>query len=61
MSGLQPTLGMCNILIKAWAKTGEAGEVRAVMMDMRNAGLQPDIISWGGLLHAHAKAVQPGK
>lgn len=61
MSGLQPTLGLYNMLIKAWAKTGEAGEVRAVMMTMRNAGLQPDLISWAGLLHAHAKAVQPGK
>ena len=61
MFGLQPTLGLYNILIKAWAKSGEAGEVRAVMKTMRSAGLQPDLISWAGLLHAHAKAVQPGK
>lgn len=52
---------LCNILIKAWGKTGEPGEVRAVMMNMRNEGMQLDIISWGGLLHAYAKAVQPGK
>ena len=52
---------MCNTLIKGWAKTGEPGEVRAVMLNMRNEGLQPDVQSWAGLVHAYAIAQQPGK
>ena len=58
---LQPTLAMCNTLIKGWAKTGEPGEVRAIMMNMRNEGFQPDAVSWRGLVHAHAVAGQPGR
>ena len=58
---MQPSGHMWTSLACAWSKIGDAGEVRAVMADMRNAGLVPDAYLWNSLIHAHAMSFQPGR
>ena len=60
-ASLQPTQQLCNQLAKAWGRQGEIGEVRAIMANMRNSGIQTDVYTWSSLVYACAVAGQMGK
>lgn len=56
---LQATVRSYNLLLNAWCEEGNVEEARAVLRNMRLAGVAPDAVSYNTLLKAYGKQGRP--
>lgn len=58
-AGLPPVFAAYTALIRAWGQRNQMVNVRQVLTDMKEDGIQPNELHYRAAIHAHAQNFRP--
>ena len=58
-AGLPPVFAAYTALIRAWGQRKQMVNVRQVLTDMKDDGIQPNELHYRAAIHAHAQNFRP--